>query len=202
MPRFGSTHIASRSCRILAGAGVSVVVIAMSGNPAWVQPPIARTIKIIVPYAPGGGADTVARVLADYIGRAQGRTILIENRPGAGTVIATDAVSRAAPDGSILLLSDTNFVINPHLRRVSYDPRTSFEPICQLVNSPQILVVNSMSPYRTLPDLLKAARTKPGSLTLATPGPASLPQIAFAMLERARQCRNDFCPLFRRGSRS
>ncbi len=191
MSRTGSTNFAHRRFQKLAGA---VLVVTMSSNPAWVQPQAARTIKIVVPYSPGGGADTVARVLADQIGRTQGHTMLIENRPGAGTVIATDAVSRATPDGNTVLIADTNFVINPHLRRLAYDPRTSFEPICHLVSSPQILVVNSGSPYRTLAELLNAARAKPGDLTLATPGPASLPQIAFTMLERAANVDVTFVP--------
>src|SRR5262249_58584637 len=78
-----------------------------------------------------------------------------------------------------------NLLIMPHVRKLNYDPRTSFEPICQLVSSPQVLVVNSASPYRTLAELLGAARTKPGELTLASVGPASLPRIAFEQLKRA-----------------
>jgi tripartite-type tricarboxylate transporter receptor subunit TctC len=94
-------------------------------------------------------------------------------------------VARAAHDGNTLLIADSNFLIMPHVRKLSYDPRTSFEPICQLVNSPQVLVVNRASPYRTLAELLDAARPKPGDLTLASVGPASLPQIAFEQLKRA-----------------
>jgi len=111
--------------------------------------------------------------------------MVIENRPGAGGVIATEAVARAAPDGNTLLIADSNSLIMPHVRKLNYDPRSSFEPICQLVSSPQILVVNSASPYHTLADLLDAARAKPGELTLASIGPASLPRIGFEQLRRA-----------------
>jgi tripartite-type tricarboxylate transporter receptor subunit TctC len=148
--------------------------------PAWCQ--TTRTIKMVVPYAPGGGADALARILADQIGRTRGPTMVIENRPGAGTVIATEAVARAA---NTVLIADSNFLIMPHVRKLNYDPRTSFEPICQLVSSPQIIVVNSASPYRTLADLLDAARAKPGDLTLASVGPASLPRIGFEQLKQA-----------------
>jgi CheY-like chemotaxis protein len=96
----------------------------------------------------------------------------------------TEAVSRAAPDGSTLLTTSTAFLIAPHLRKLNYDPLTSFEPICQLVSAPIIVAVNSASPYRTLADWLNAAREKPGSLTLASI-PASLSLIAFEMLKRA-----------------
>ena len=89
---------------------------------------------------------------------------MVENRPGASTAIGTDAVARAAPDGNTLLIVTPSFVINSQLRKLTYGPLTSFEPICNLVQSPQLIVVNSASPYRTLGELLRAAQTKPGEL--------------------------------------
>jgi tripartite-type tricarboxylate transporter receptor subunit TctC len=114
----------------------AVILVALSGGAAWSQ--AARTITIIVPYQPGGATDVLARVLAEQIGRAQGPTMLIENRPGASTIIGTEAVSRAALNGSTLLITDPSFLINPHLRKVGYDPVTSFEPICHLASSPLV----------------------------------------------------------------
>jgi tripartite-type tricarboxylate transporter receptor subunit TctC len=147
-----------------------------------------------VPYQPGGANDVLARLLGEQIGRAQGQTVLIENRPGAGTVIGTEAVSRAAPDGRTLLISTPDLLISPHLRKLNYDPLTSLEPICYLVSAPIILTVNSASPYRTLADLLDAARVKPADLTLAGAGPASVMQIAFEMLKRAAKVDMTFIP--------
>src|SRR5262245_17142513 len=86
------------------------------------------TIKIVNPYPPGGTADIIARVLSEQIGRAQGVTMMIENRPGGDTVIGTEAAARAAPDGNTLLITSVVFVINPHLRKLNYDPLVSFEP--------------------------------------------------------------------------
>ena len=103
--------------------------------------------------------------LAERIGRTQGLTIVVENRPGAASAIGTEAVSRAAPDGNTLLVNANPFVINPHVRKLNYDPLSSFEPICHLVSSPSVIVVNSASPYRTLADMLAAARARPGELT-------------------------------------
>jgi tripartite-type tricarboxylate transporter receptor subunit TctC len=160
-----------------------VALVAMSGHSAWSQ--TTKAIKVVVPYAPGGGVDALARIVADQISRTRGATIVVENRPGAGTVIATEAVARAAHDGNTLLLADSNLLIMSHVRKLNYDPRTSFEPICRLVNSPQVLVVNSASTYHTLADLLEAARAKPGDLTLASVGPASLPRIGFEQLRQA-----------------
>jgi tripartite-type tricarboxylate transporter receptor subunit TctC len=153
-----------------------------------------RTIKIVNPYPPGGTADIIARLLGEQIGRAQRVTMLVENRAGGGTVIGTEAVARAAPDGTTLLITSVVFVINPHLRKLNYDPLTSFEPICNLVQSPQVLVVNTQSPYRTLPDLIAAARAKPGGLALASTGPASPSHVAFEMLKRAHKLDMTYVP--------
>jgi tripartite-type tricarboxylate transporter receptor subunit TctC len=144
-----------------------------------------RTIKIVNPYPPGGTADIIARLMGEQIGRAHGVTMLIENRPGGGTVIGTEAAARAAPDGNTLLISSVALVINPHLRKVNYDPLTSFEPVCNLVQSPQVIVVNSASPYRTLAEFANAGRARAGTLTLGSTGPASPSQIAIEMVKRA-----------------
>ena len=87
--------------------------------------------------------------------------MVVENRPGGGTVIATEAVSRAAPDGNTVLIVGNSFVINPNLKKLSYDPLTSFEPICQLTRSPNVVAVQPASRYRTLADLIDAAAPSP-----------------------------------------
>jgi tripartite-type tricarboxylate transporter receptor subunit TctC len=171
---------------------IAALVLALFGHAGWAE--TARTIKIIVPSTAGGGADILARLLADQIGRAGGATIVVENRPGAGNVIGTEAAARAAPDGTTLLIATPEFVINPHLRKVNYDPLTSFAPVCYLVRSPQLLVVNSASSYRTLAELLNAARAKPSELTLASAGPASSPHLAFETLKRAAKVNMTYVP--------
>jgi tripartite-type tricarboxylate transporter receptor subunit TctC len=159
---------------------------------AWSQ---TAPIKIIVPAPAGGVADVLTRLLGEQIGRMQVRTIVIENRPGATTVIGTEAVARAASDGTTLLVNaPPAFVIIPHLRRLNYDPLTSFEPVCNLVKFPTVIVVNSASPYLTLADLINAARAKPDELTLASIGPASLTHIGFEMLKRATDIKMTFVP--------
>jgi tripartite-type tricarboxylate transporter receptor subunit TctC len=177
---------------VLLTVVVSVVfTLLLSSDVAQSQ---ARTIKIINPYPPGGTADIVARVISEQIGRTQGVTMLIENRPGAGTVIGTEAAARAAPDGNTLLITSVAFVINPHLRNLNYDPLSSFQPICNLTQSPQLLVVNSGSRYRTMADLTNAARAKPSELTLASTGPASPSQIAFEMLKHVANVQMTYVP--------
>jgi tripartite-type tricarboxylate transporter receptor subunit TctC len=166
----------------ILAAAAGMMLLALSGHGAVSQ--MARTIRIVVPFPAGGSADELARLLADQIGRTRGVNFVIENRPGAGTVVATEAVSRAAPDGNTLLIVANSFVINPSLKKLSYDPFTSFAPVCHLVSSPLIIAVNSDSPYRSLADLINAAHAKPGELTLASVAPATTQHIAFEMLKR------------------
>jgi tripartite-type tricarboxylate transporter receptor subunit TctC len=154
----------------------------------------ARTIKIVVPFPPGGSADILARLLGEQVGRTQGVTVLTENRPGAGASIAYESVARAAPDANTLVINGNSLVINPHLRKVNYDPLTSFEPVCYLVSSPQVYVVSPDSPYRTLNDLISAARAKPGELTLASVGPATTQHIGFEQLKHAANINLTYVP--------
>ena len=172
------SHLAACSF-VVSAALIAILASADSVNAQ------SRTIKIVNPYPPGGTADIIARLLGEQIGRQHGVTMIIENRPGGGTVIGTEAAARSAPDGNTLLIASVALVINPHLRKVNYDPLTSFEPICNLVQSPQIIVVNAGSPHRTLADLTNAARTRPGAVTLGSTGPASPSQIAIERVKRA-----------------
>jgi tripartite-type tricarboxylate transporter receptor subunit TctC len=158
----------------------------------WSQ--ATRTIKIIVATTPGGLIDLLARLVGEQIGRTQGLAVVVENRPGANEAVGTEAVARAAPDGSTLLMAAIPFVIAPQLRKVNYHPLTSFEPICHLVSSPTLIVVNSASPYRTLTDLIDAARAKPGGLTLASVGPGSQFHLGFEKLKRAAKIEMTFVP--------
>ena len=188
-PHRRSWHLTAGTATLVA---LSASLLTLSSRTAW--PQAASTIKLVVPLAPGGGADILARLLAEHIGRTQGIGFVVENRAGAGSVIGTEAVSRAAPDGNTLLINTPNLVIAAHLRRLSYDPLTSFEPICELVNSPTVVAVNTASPYRTLGDLLNAARAQPGSLTLASVGPATTLHISSEKLKRATGANMTYIP--------
>ncbi len=176
----------------LAVALAAAIVATLAGHAAWSQP--TRAIKIVVPYPPGSGPDILSRLMADEIGRTQGPTVVVENRPGGGTLIGTEAVARAAPDGGTVLLAANSFVINPALKRQNYDPSTSFEPICYLAATPLVLVVNGTSPYRTLADLIGAARAKPGELAFASGGPASSLHVAIEVLKRAADINVTYVP--------
>jgi tripartite-type tricarboxylate transporter receptor subunit TctC len=173
-------------------AAFFVSVLAVAGPAAW--PQATRTIKVVVPYPPGGPADTLSRLLAEQISRADGVTMVVENRAGAAGRIGTEAVARALPDGNTLLVAANPFLIDPHVRKVNYEPLIGFEPICHLASQPTIIVVNSKAPYHTLAQLFDAARARPGDLTLASTGPATITQIGFEMLKRAASVDITFVP--------
>jgi tripartite-type tricarboxylate transporter receptor subunit TctC len=171
---------------------LAFAVLAIFAEAAWSQ--ATRTVKIVVPYTPASGPDILGRLLAEQIGRATGATVVVEDRPGAGTVIGTEAAARAAPDGNTVLIVAPSFVINPSLRKVNYDPLTDFEPICHLAATPMVLVVNGTSPYRSLADLIAAARARPGELSLGSGGPGSSLHIGFEILRRAAGVQMTYVP--------
>jgi tripartite-type tricarboxylate transporter receptor subunit TctC len=136
----------------------------------------------------------MARLLADHLGKAQGLSIVVENRAGAAEAIGTEAVARAAPDGNTLLFGSSQVVINPLLRKVNYHPLESFEPVCLMVVAPLVFSVQASSPHRTLNDLLDAARAKPGSVTMGSLGPGTPFDIGLAMLKNATKVDITFVP--------
>src|SRR5262249_23099380 len=158
----------------------AVLAAAVLASAAWPQ---AGAIKIVVPYTPGSGPDILSRLMAEQIGRTQGPTVVVENRPGRRTGVRTEAGE--APDGHTVLLVANSFVINPPLQRANYDPTGSFEPVCYLAATPMVLVVLGSSPYHTLGDLIAAARAKPGELVFASGGPGSSLHVALRGLARA-----------------
>jgi len=143
--------------------------------PALAQPYPQRPVRIVVAFAPGGQTDVVARTVAEALAPRLGVPVLVENRPGGGGNIGTDAVARSTPDGHTLAVAAINtFGANPALyRSMPYDPVRDFAPIIHMVSSPNVLVVGASSPYRTLAELLAAARARPGALSYGTAGAGS-----------------------------
>jgi tripartite-type tricarboxylate transporter receptor subunit TctC len=178
--------------RHLGFACLAIMATILGVSGAAAQAP--RTIRIVVPYPPGSGPDILSRLLSEQVGQAQGTSIVVENRPGGGTLIGTEAVARAAPDGGTLLLVGNSFVVNPAINKGNYDVTTSFEPVCYLAATPMVLVVQGSSPYKTLADLIGAAREKPGSVAFASGGPASSLHVAIEVLKRAANITATYVP--------
>jgi tripartite-type tricarboxylate transporter receptor subunit TctC len=169
----------------------SVLLIEAGVSGAWSQP--AGTIKLLVPYPPGGGIDAVARIVAEQVGRTQGPTMVIENRPGAGTEIGTQVVVRSPPDGNTLLVNNAALLLLPLQRKVDYDPFADLAPICNLASTPNVLVVNGNSRFKTLDDFVRAARSEPGGLTYGS-APGGVANVAFEMLAHLANIRLTFVP--------
>jgi tripartite-type tricarboxylate transporter receptor subunit TctC len=145
----------------------------------------AKPVRIVVAYPPGGGIDVLGRQLAEKLTAAWAQPVVVENRPGANTIVAADAVAKSAPDGtSVLLTTDATFSINPHLyAKLPYDTQHDFIPVTMLVLLQQLLVANPSLPASTLPELIKLAREKPGSINYASYGSGSQPHLSGEMLK-------------------
>ncbi|MGK7869632.1 Bug family tripartite tricarboxylate transporter substrate binding protein [Falsiroseomonas sp. E2-1-a20] len=167
-----------RRTLLLAGAALAAPRIATAQ--AWAP---ARPMRLVVPFAPGGAADTVARLLADPLGQALGQTVTVENRPGGGTTIGALAVARAAPDGLTLLYATPNVqILNPHLmQNLAYDPAADFTPVIAILRAPKLLVVRPDSPARDVAGLIAQAKAQQGGMTFASAGVASSGHLAAAM---------------------
>ena len=144
----------------------------MSATPAFAQAYPQRAIKLIVPYAPGGGTDVFSRLLASQIERELGQTVVIDNRAGGASVIGTQAVATAQPDGYTIGMVDSAFVTNPGLLKdkLPYDTRKDFVPVSLLSRTQLVLCVHPSSPFKTAKELVDHAKTNPGKLTFASAG--------------------------------
>ncbi|WP_027475876.1 Bug family tripartite tricarboxylate transporter substrate binding protein [Curvibacter gracilis] len=151
---------------------------------AAAEPWPSRSVRIVVPFPPGGGTDIVGRAMGQALAPRLGQAVVIDNKPGASTLIGTEAVTRAAPDGYTLLVSgSTTFSVNPALKpRLNYDPFKDLSAVAVLARAPLVVVVPAQSPFKTLPELLNAARRQAGSVRYATYGSATAPHLAGLLL--------------------
>ena len=144
----------------------------------------SRPVHILVPYPAGGGVDVLTRTLGDVVSKQWGQSVVVENRPGAGGVIASQAVVTAAPDGYTLIMVASGHATNPLLYpKIPYDTFKDFTPISLLASSPNILLVRADSPFKTMADLIEAAKAKPGSLSFAHAGTGTSTHLAGELLK-------------------
>jgi len=145
-----------------------------------------QTIRLVVGYAPGGGVDSIARAVAQELGQAFKRTVVIENRPGAGGSIAAQYVATSPPDGATLLFADTTLLTSPHvLRKVGYDPLKSFVPVARIAELPLVLVAHPSVPATTPMELIGLVKAAPGQYAFGTAGVATMHHFGGALLNQA-----------------
>ena len=167
-----STEMNRRRALLALGATLGL---ASRGSPAWGAPGFpSRPLRIVVPWAPGGLVDTGGRVLAEGLGKAFGTGAAAENVPGAAGTLGADQVAKASPDGHTLLMATSSVALDvAGARKTPYDPLKDLAPVALVADSHSVIVVPAASPHRTLPELLAAARARPGELSYGTPGVGS-----------------------------
>jgi len=166
-------------------AAFAIVALALAGGALAQGTYPSRPISMVVGFQPGGGTDTVARILAKNLGDALGQQVVVENKAGAGGNIATDYVAHAAPDGHVLLLGNVgSLAVAPHIvANLPYDPLRDFAPITMAVVFANVLVVQSSLPIHTLAEFVKLAREKPGTITYASAGIGGAGHLAGELLK-------------------
>ncbi|HEY3077517.1 MAG TPA: tripartite tricarboxylate transporter substrate binding protein [Burkholderiales bacterium] len=147
----------------------------------------AKPVRLIVGFAAGGPTDVIARLMAQDMTASTGQGFIVENRPGANAIIATEAVARAAPDGYTLLFSSLSLLVNAILQpdKVKYDPFKDFAPVSNAANLPQVVVTSPTTGLNSMAEVIAAAKAKPGEVSYATSGIGGSTHLAGAMLETA-----------------
>lgn len=170
----------SRSVRALMCAAVAAA--AAGVNDAAAQKYPEKTVRIVTPFAPGGGTDIFARILAQRLTEVHGQQFIVENRPGAGSTIGTEFVAKAPPDGYTLLMTSASFSFNSGLYpKLRFDPVKDFTAVSQVVRVPHVIVVLPSLPVTTLQDFVKLARSRPGEVLYASSGAGSAMHLAGAL---------------------
>jgi len=158
---------------------VCAIAIVASGAASAQTPFPSRPVHLFVPYAAGGGVDILARTLGDAVSRQWGQSVIVENRPGAGGVVASQALATSTPDGYTLMVVASGHATNAFLYpKLPYDTFRDFTPISLLATSPNILLVRADSPFKSLADVLSEARAKPGSLSFGHAGTGTSTHLA------------------------
>ena len=176
--RAPAAKIDRRRLIALAAAGVLVPVAGGRTAPSAEGWP-SRVIKLVVPFTPGGGIDSIGRIIGARLSEIWGQQVVIENKPGAGGNIASEFVARSAPDGYTMYITAAGLAVNRYLfATINYDPLADFAPVTLICLFPNVLVVPNSSSLRSVGDLIAQAKREPGKLTFASPGHGSSPHMS------------------------
>jgi tripartite-type tricarboxylate transporter receptor subunit TctC len=157
-------------------------VVAQTTSTGQVYP--SKPVRIVVPFAPGGGTDILTRIMLPKLNEALKQQLIVDNRPGAGSQIGTDLVAKAPPDGYTILMVDTAFMTNPNLySKLPYSSEKDFAPVSLAATAPVIMIVHPSVPVRTVKELVSLARVRPGALNFASGGPGSSTHLGVELLK-------------------
>lgn len=165
---------------IVAVATAVAMTVGVTSATAQAQFP-ERPVRLLVGFGAGGGTDIASRLIARFLTEAWGKSVLVENKPGADGNIATVEIARAKPDGYNLLVTTTSIAITPAQQKQVYDPYTSFEPITLISSSPSLVVVHPSMPVTSVKQLVALAKAKPGSISFGSAGAGTVPYLATEM---------------------
>jgi tripartite-type tricarboxylate transporter receptor subunit TctC len=172
-----------RTCNTLLA--VTGLALTMAAPVAWAAWPDGKPISIVVPYAPGGTADALARLIGQHLGPKLGTSVVVVNKAGASGVIGAQFVTQAAADGFTMLYDATPFSINPHLQKLPYDADKDLIPVTQVGVTPMLMTVPKASPYASAADLIKAGKAAPGKLTFSSGGQGTVQYMAPELMNQA-----------------
>jgi tripartite-type tricarboxylate transporter receptor subunit TctC len=144
----------------------------------------SKTVRFLVGFAPGGGTDTLSRLIAPHLNTLWGQPVVVENRPGADGSIATELAARAAPDGHTIVMVTNAHTITPFQRKLGYDPVKDFAPVTLVASTPNLLLVHPSLPVRTLKELVALAKRRPGELSFGSSGTGTSPYLAMELLKQ------------------
>lgn len=154
-----------------------------------------KPIRLVVPFAPGGGTDLVARAMGITMGEDLGQPVIVDNKPGGSTIIGTDAVAKSAPDGYTLVMATMAHAVNPSLhKKLPFDTDKAFSPVILVGRSPNVLVVKPDSPIKTVQDLIVAAKAKPGKLNYASQGAGTSAHLAGELFKKMAKVEINHIP--------
>ncbi len=171
-----------------------LVCAAFASLASWAAYP-ERPIKIVVPFAPGGGTDSISRTLGSGMAPVLGQAVVVDNKPGAGTIIGSDLVAKSAPDGYTLVMATFAHAVNPSLiSKLPFDTEKAFAPVVMVARGPNVLVVRAESPLKTLKDVLDTAKAQPGKLSYASQGNGTSAHLAGEMLENLAKVKMTHVP--------
>jgi tripartite-type tricarboxylate transporter receptor subunit TctC len=162
--------------------------------PAFAQQYPSKPVRIIVPFAPGGGSDFIARFMATRLSATLGNQVIVENKPGAGGVIGIEQGIKSPADGYTLVLIASSYTVNPSVYKISFDPIADITPIVQLSQGPLLVVVNPALPAKTAKDLIAIAKAKPDSINFASPGQGSVIHMATEYFDSMAKIKMNHIP--------
>jgi tripartite-type tricarboxylate transporter receptor subunit TctC len=183
--RFARPIGAGRNAMARWTSALAALALTIAAGTACAQAPFpSKAVHILVPFPPGGAVDIVARTIGDELSRRWGQPIVVENRPGAGGTIAAAAAAKAAPDGyTIILVASGHAIVSYLYPSLPYDPLRDFTPLSFVGSSPNMMLVRTDSPFKTVADVVTAAREKPGQLSYGYAGNGTSPHLAGELLK-------------------